>query len=86
MSTPKIEGIRFSSSSIDEFFSDLKPEVRTASKKIRISGLHRLAGFEVVSDDRLVRVSQKDFWRLGEDDNGYFIERLVDDDKGPVKY
>ena len=84
MGYPKIEDIRFSSSSIDEFFSDLKPEVRTASKKVRISGLHRLAGFEVLSDDKLVRISQKDFWRLGEDESGYFIERLVDDDKGPI--
>ena len=86
MSTLKIEDVRFSSSSIDEFFSDLKPAPRTASGKVRISGLHRLAGFEVVSEDKLIRVSQKDFWRLGQDDDGYFIERLVSDDDGPVRY
>jgi len=86
MSAVKIEDIRFSSSSIDEFFADLRPAPRTASGRIRISGLQHLAGFEVVSDDKLVRVSQKDFWRLGQDDDGYFIERLVDDDKGPVHF
>jgi hypothetical protein len=84
MSILKIEDIRFSSSSIDEFFSDL-PVLKTASGKVRISGLNRLAGFEMLSDDKLVRVSQKDFWRLGQDDEGYFIERLVNDDDGPVK-
>jgi hypothetical protein len=86
MSTLKIEDVRFSSSSIDEFFSDLKPTPRTASGRVRISGLQQLAGFEVVSDDKLVRVSQKDFWRLGQDDDGYFIERLVSDEEGPVRY
>jgi hypothetical protein len=47
--------------------------------------LNRLAGFEMLSNDKLVRVSQKDFWRLGQDDEGYFIERLVNDDNGPIK-
>jgi len=86
MSTLKIEDVRFSSSSIDDFFSDLKPAKRIASSRVRVAGLHQLAGFEMVSDDKLVRLSQKDFWRLGQDDEGYFIERLVDDDKGPVGY
>lgn len=85
MSVLKIEDIRFSSSSIDEFFSDLRPVPRTASGRVRISNLQQLAGFESVSDDKLVRISQKDFWRLGQDDDGYFIERLVSDDDGPVK-
>ena len=53
MSTLKIEDIRFSSSSIDEFFSDLKPRV-ASSGKIRIAGTHQLAGFEALSDDKLV--------------------------------
>lgn len=84
MSILKIEDVRFSSSSIDDFFSDSKPP-RVASGKVRIAGLHQLAGFEIVSDDKLVRVSQQDFWKLGQDDSGYFIERLVNDDEGPVK-
>jgi hypothetical protein len=80
----KIEDIRFSSSSIDEFFSDLNPQPRVASKKVRVSGLQHLAGFEFISDDKLVRLSKKDFWQLGEDGDGYYIERLVNDDGGPV--
>ena len=86
MSVLRIEDVRFSSSSIDDFFSDLKPMARTASGRVRISGLHQLAGFEVLSEDKLVRVSQKDFWRLGQDDEGDFLERRVSDDEGPVRY
>ncbi len=86
MSTLKIEDVRFSSSSVDDFFSDLRPASRVASGRIRIAGLQQLAGFEMLSDDKLVRLSQKDFWKLGRDDEGYFIERLVDDDAGPVRY
>ena len=84
MSALNIEDVRFSSSSIDDFFSDIKPVVRLASGRIRVSGLQQLSGFEVVSDDKLVRISQQDFWHLGKDDEGYFIERLVNDDEGPI--
>ena len=84
MSGPKIEDLRFSSSSIDEFFKPtLTPKVASVGK-VRISSLSQLAGFQVVSADTLVRLSQKDFWKLGKDDQGDYIERLVDDDSGPV--
>lgn len=89
MSIPKIEDLRFSSSSIDEFFTDPHPAPvfhRQASGRVRISGLHQLAGYEAVSEDTLVRVSKQDFWKLGQDDDGYFIERLVNDDAGPVEF
>lgn len=82
-----IEDIRFSSSSIDDFFTPQPP--RTAANhgggKIRISSLRELAGFQIVAKDQLIHVSQQDFWKLGQDEEGHFIERLVDDDNGPVK-
>lgn len=75
--------IRFSSSSIDDFF---KPQVRTASTgRIRVAGLSDLSGFQFVADDKLVRISQQDFWKLDKDNDGYFVERLVDDTSGPVQ-
>jgi hypothetical protein len=80
----RIEDLRFSSSSIDEFFS---PPVRLASSgRVRISSASQLAGFGRVAgaDDQLVHLSQQDFWKLGQDSDGYFIERLVNDDNGPV--
>ncbi len=84
MSGIKFEDFRCSSSSIDDFFAKPKP-IRTASVgKVRVAGLSQLAGFSVVSEDTLVRVSQNDFWKLGQDNEGYFIERLVNDDDGPL--
>ncbi len=74
------------SSSVDMFFDD-KPKNRIASSgKVRISGVSDLVGFSVVAGtDNLIRVSQADFWRLAEDEEGHFIERLVDDGQGPVQ-
>lgn len=90
MSSLKIEDLRFSSSSMDDFLSSKSyPEPRLASSggKIRVSSLRQIegAGFSFVSNDKLVRLSQNDFWKLGEDEDGSYIERLVSDDNGPVK-
>lgn len=86
MPAPKIEDLRFSSSSVDDFFNP--PVQRVASQpgaKVRVASLSQLAGFTHIAEDTLVRVSQKDFWKLGQDSEGYFIERLVDDSDGPIK-
>ena len=80
-----ISDIRFSSSSIDDFFSSPRPVVKTAAGKTRIASLQVLSGFHFLSSDTLVRTSQQDFWKLGQDADGFFIERLVSDDEGPVK-
>ena len=88
MPAPKIEDLRFSSSSIDDFFAT-KPVVRKASiapvGRVRVANLQQLAGFQLVAEDQLVHLSQQDFWHLGKDDQGFYIERLVDDDNGPVQ-
>lgn len=87
MSKLSLEDFRTSSSSIDEFLAPaLKPRT-AAGGKIRVSNLRQIegAGFRFVSSDKLIRTSQKDFWRLGEDEDGPFIERLVTDDDGPVR-
>ena len=81
----KIEDFRFSSSSVDDFYS--KPKVKIASSnRIRIASASDLGGFIKVASDKLVRISHQDFWHLAQDENGeYFIERLADDFDGPVK-
>ena len=84
MST-KIEDIRFSSSSIDEFFHPRPRVAHNSIGKVRISDLNQLSGFEFIADDQLVRLSKQDFWKLGKDNEGHFIERLVNDDDGPIK-
>ncbi len=90
MPAPKIEDLRFSSSSIDDFFTSkpAAPVVRKASVplgRVRIANAHQLAGFQLIAEDQLVHLSQQDFWHLGKDDKGFYIERLVDDDNGPVQ-
>lgn len=84
MSAPKIEDLRFSSSAIDDFFTP-RPRMKVAAGRVRVSSVGDLAGFRIVAEDTLVRVSQQDFWRLGQDDSGFYIDRLVDDSTGPVK-
>jgi len=85
MSDFKSEDIRFSSSSVDDFVSS-NTTVRIASiGRIRVGSLRQLASFQLIADDKLVHLSRQDFWQLGEDDEGYFIERLVSDDDGPIK-
>ena len=88
MSKLNIEDVRFSSSSIDDFFSShpvAKPVPRTASSgKVRISSLSELVGFRRIANDKLVHLSQQDFGQLGQDAEGHYIERLVSDDDGPV--
>lgn len=85
MTAPKIENLRFSSSSVDDFFGPRQAPKVASGGRIRVSSLHQLSGFQIVADDQLVRLSQKDFWKLGQDGDGYFIERLVEDAEGPVK-
>lgn len=90
MSKPNIEDVRFSSSSMDDFLSNrpIKPIRRVAAAgRIRVASLRDLIGqgFYHVAEDKLVRLSQQDFWQLGQDAEGHYIERLVDDSSGPVK-
>ena len=87
MSKFNIEDLRFSSSSIDDFFKepDQRTHISSIEGKIRISNLQHLAGFSFVSDDKLVRTSKLDFWKLSQDQDGYYIERLVSDDDGPIR-
>jgi len=91
MSKRDITDLRYSSSSFDDFFAPKAapaPSVRSASSgpvRHRVANLRQLAGFHLADSDTLVRVSQNDFWKLGQDGEGYFIERLVSDDDGPVK-
>ncbi len=82
---PNIEDLRISSSSIDAFFQPApRRTVASSPGRIRVSGLSQLAGFRLVAEDTLVRVSQQDFWTLGKDSDGFYVERLVEDGDGPV--
>lgn len=80
----RIEDLRFSSSSIDDAFNPPPVRVASNSPRLRIASASQLAGFVRVADDKLVHLSQQDFWKLGKDSEGFYIERLVDDSEGPI--
>lgn len=78
--------LKFASSSIDCFFAEEAPKPRVASSgKLRVHSMRDLVGFARVASDTLVHVSQQDFWRISQDADGHFIERLVSDETGPVE-
>lgn len=81
--------IKFPSVHVDvfeSFFKDSNTSVRLASHgKTRISSLDQLVGMSRVASNVLVRHAQNDFWKIGEDEEGFFIERLVDDSAGPIQ-
>ena len=82
----KIEDFRFSSSSIDDFYSPPNFIKVAKSNRIRIASASDLNGFIKLSSNKLVHVSNQDFWKLSQDEGGdYFIERIMDDSEGPVR-
>jgi hypothetical protein len=86
MSKPPIEDIRFSSSSIDDFFSPPTRIRKASTGKVRVANIGQLqSAFQFVGSETLIHLSKQDFWKLGQDDDGFFVERLVSDDDGPLK-
>ncbi len=71
------------SASIDAFFTSER-SVDSNPIRYRIASDQIPSGFEIIANDTLVRVSKQDFWKIGQDGDGFFIERLVDDAEGPV--
>jgi hypothetical protein len=81
MPKPDITDVRLSSSAIDDFFNKPRVARSDSETKIRIASMSDLAGFQFIADDKLVRLSKKDFWRVVKDDSGgWFIERLINDE------
>jgi hypothetical protein len=79
--------IKFSpSSSLDDFYSSPKDQ-KVLPSRIRVASTQDLNGFMKVSSDKLVHVSQQDFWKLAKDEETgeYFIERLAEEYDIPVK-
>jgi hypothetical protein len=71
--------ISFSASSIDDV---MRPA--TKPTRVRLADAQMAAIEMAGSSDPLIHIAQNDFWKLGHDDQGYFVERLVDDASGPV--
>lgn len=82
----KFEDVFASESSIDDFYTTNSARKNT-KQKIRVASISDLNGFVKIAKDKLVRVSNKDFWRLAQDSETgeYVIERIEDDLDGPVQ-
>ncbi len=74
-----ITDISFSSSSIDDVFMPQKTATRLRVADSSVAALQVAAG-----KDPLIHIAQNDFWKLGHDSEGFYVERLVEDDQGPV--
>jgi len=66
------------SSGIDDFFV-------SQAKRTRVASISDLSGYMFLSANKLVHIAQQDFWKLGHDENGFYVERLVEDNEGPVQ-
>jgi len=75
----EFKDLSFSGSSIDSFMS-----AGRRVERIRVADVTSLASHGVTAGDPLIHIAQNDFWKLGHDAEGFFIERLVDDNSGPV--
>ena len=53
-----------------------QPELVTPAPRIRIASLIDFDGFIRISEDTLIHKSQQDLWRLAEDEDGVYVERL----------
>lgn len=53
--------------------------------RVKVASLKDLEGFERNSADQLVHISSQDLWALRKGEDGYFVERLFDDQGDPLK-
>lgn len=89
-----LSAIENTGSGLDAFFAG-EPQIvtptgqaKTAAAKPprqKVASLAQLSGFERVSSDTLVHKSTQDLWALRKEGEGYFIERLFQDNGQPLK-
>lgn len=84
MSRINFEGLG-SNNSVDSFFASTKKDKQASSQKVRVASASALSGFTFVGKNTLVHTSQQDFWKLGQDSEGFYVEKMVDDNNGPVE-
>lgn len=70
-----------SSSALDDAFDHKEP----APLKRRVSSVTSIPGFLHVAGDTLIHIAKQDFWKIGYDEEGPYIECLVEDPNTPVR-
>lgn len=84
MSRINFEGLG-SNNSVDSFFTSIKKDKQPSAQRVRVASASALSGFTFVGKNTLVHTSQQDFWKLGQDSDGFYVEKLVEDNNGPVE-
>lgn len=79
---------------MDAFFA-AEPEIvsitgraktAAAPKRVKVSSLDQLHGFQRVAGDTLVNKATQELWSIAKDGNGdFFVQRLFQDDGQPLK-
>ncbi len=63
-----------------------KSKVASAPKRVKVTSLQQLKGFQRVAADTLVNRVTQDLWSIAKDGNGeFFVQRLFNDDGQPLK-
>jgi hypothetical protein len=62
-----------------------EPRLVKASGRMRVASCKDLTAFTRVSEDTLVHKSDRELWTLRKEADGFVIERLFDDNGGPLK-
>jgi len=70
-----------STSSLDDAFGGPRP---VAPRK-RVSNVQNIPGFIQVASDTLIHIAQQDFWKIGYDQEGPYIECLIEDPNTPFR-
>lgn len=65
--------------------SGSKRTAAAAKSRIRVASLGDLTDFLRIGSDTLVHKATQDLWKLTKDPQGFVIERLFDDNGGPLK-
>ena len=60
------------------------PELKQATM-VRVGSVQQLQPFTRISAETLVNKATNDLWALKKDTDGYFIQRLFEDDGSPLK-
>jgi len=61
-------------------------KVAAAPKRVKITSLQQLKGFQRVASDTLVNKATQELWGISKDGNGeFFVQRLFQDDGNPLK-
>lgn len=81
-----LQGMPTVETELDAIAWNRQASITPDAEKVKVASLHDLQGFSRIASDVLIRKSEKDLWKLAENEEGeMYIERLYDDNGEPLK-